>query len=50
MRGLLYEVVPSDPATFAAVIVILLMTTTIAALVPSAKAARVDPLVALRHE
>ncbi len=50
MRTLLYEVEPTDPATFAAVTLLVLLTSVAAALIPSARAARVDPLVALRHE
>ena len=50
MRTLLYEVEPTDPATFGAVTLLVLLTSVAAALIPSARAARVDPLVALRHE
>jgi putative ABC transport system permease protein len=50
MTGLLYEVTPTDPATFAAVIFTLAATALAACCGPAFKAARVDPLVALRHE
>jgi putative ABC transport system permease protein len=50
MTGLLYEVTPTDPATFAAVIGVLAATALAACCGPALKAARVDPLVALRHE
>jgi ABC-type lipoprotein release transport system permease subunit len=50
MTSLLYEIEPTDPATFIAVAVVLLLTSLAASLIPSAKAAGVDPLVALRHE
>ncbi len=50
MTSLLYETAPTDPATFAAVALLVLLTSLAAALIPSARAARVDPLVALRHE
>ena len=50
MRTLLYEIEPTDPATFAAVTLLVLLTSVAAALIPSARAARIDPLVALRHE
>lgn len=50
MSTLLYEVEPTDPMTFVAVAALLVLTTLLASLIPSAKAARVDPLVALRHE
>ena len=50
MTGLLYEVTPTDPSTFAAVIGVLAATALAACCGPAFKAARVDPLVALRHE
>ena len=50
MTGLLYEVTPTDPATFAAVVGVLAATALAACCGPAFKAARVDPLVALRHE
>jgi putative ABC transport system permease protein len=50
MTNLLYGIEPTDPATFAAVATLLVVTSLAASLIPSAKAARVDPLVALRHE
>ena len=50
MTGLLYEVTPTDPATFAAVIGVLAATALVACCGPALKAARVDPLVALRCE
>jgi predicted permease len=50
MTSLLYEVTPTDPATFAAVIGALAATALAACCGPALKAARVDPLVALRCE
>jgi putative ABC transport system permease protein len=50
MTGLLYEVTPTDPPTFAAVVGVLAATALAACCGPALKAARVDPLVALRHE
>ncbi len=50
MRTLLFEVEPTDPITFASVATLLVLTSLAAAMIPSVRAARVDPLVALRHE
>jgi putative ABC transport system permease protein len=46
----LFEVKPTDPATFLSVAAILALTGVIAGLVPAWRATRVDPLVALRWE
>jgi putative ABC transport system permease protein len=50
MATLLFEVKPNDRLTFAVVAIALAATALMAALVPALKAARVDPLVALRYE
>lgn len=50
MATLLFEVKPNDQLTFAVVAIALSATALLAALVPALKAARVDPLVALRYE
>jgi putative ABC transport system permease protein len=46
----LFEVKPTDPATFAAVAGVLLTTALAACAIPALRAMRVDPLVALRNE
>jgi putative ABC transport system permease protein len=46
----LFAVSSSDPITLASVIVIVLLVATIAALVPAVRAARIDPMEALRDE
>jgi putative ABC transport system permease protein len=50
LTGLLYEVTPTDPATFAGVAIVLAATALAACGGPALKAALVDPIVALRCE
>ena len=49
LRGLLYGVTPTDPATLAAVTVLLLATAGIAVYLPARRATRVDPVQVLRE-
>ncbi|MFP5265682.1 MAG: ABC transporter permease [Blastocatellia bacterium] len=50
MTSLLYGVTPTDPLTFVAVAVLLSAIALLAIVLPARKAARVDPLVALKYE
>ncbi|MDX6456422.1 MAG: hypothetical protein QOJ51_1460 [Acidobacteriaceae bacterium] len=46
----LFEIKPTDPATFLSVAAVLALTGIIAGLLPAQRATRVDPVVALRWE
>ena len=50
MQTLLYEVSPTDVPTFALVAAMVFMLTLAASFVPSLRATRIDPIVALRSE
>jgi ABC-type antimicrobial peptide transport system permease subunit len=50
LEGLLFGVETSDPMTFVLAPVVIALTALLACLLPARRAARVDPLVALRYE
>lgn len=50
LSGMLYGVSPTDAVTLSAVIVLVLVVAALAALIPSFRAARVDPMGVLREE
>jgi putative ABC transport system permease protein len=50
LTSLLFEVKPSDPATFALVGALLAVAALCACLIQARRATRVDPIVALRYE
>jgi len=50
LMSLLYEVTPTDPSTFAIVVGLLGTAAFAACCGPALKAARVDPVVALRYD
>jgi ABC-type lipoprotein release transport system permease subunit len=48
IAGLLYEVRPTDAATFAAVAFLLAIVATVACWIPTRRATQIDPVEALR--
>jgi putative ABC transport system permease protein len=50
LKTQLYEISPNDPATYIAVPIVLILVAALAAFLPTRRATRVDPVVALRHE
>jgi len=50
MKAVLYQVEPTDTATFAVVTLMLGLVALVANYVPARRATRIDPLSALRHD
>jgi predicted permease len=48
MRAMLFEVTPSDPLTYAAIVALLAVAALLASLLPARRAAGIDPIAALR--
>jgi putative ABC transport system permease protein len=50
LSGMLYDLTPLDPATYAAVAILFALVAFVASYLPARRATRVDPVVALRRE
>ena len=50
MTTLLFNVKPTDPAVYASVSALLIGVALVASYLPAQRAARIDPLIALRDE
>ena len=50
IQASLFEVTPTDPATYTAVALLLLLVAAIACLIPVRRATTVSPIIALRHD
>jgi ABC-type antimicrobial peptide transport system permease subunit len=49
-RGILFDLTPTEPRLFLAAALVLATAAALAGWVPARRAARVDPLIALRHD
>jgi putative ABC transport system permease protein len=50
MQNLIFEVSPTDPATFALIALLMVSVALIATFIPARRATKVDPLQALHNE
>jgi putative ABC transport system permease protein len=48
MKGLLFDVAATDPLTFVAVSLLLVCVAVVACFIPARRAAKTDPIIALR--
>jgi predicted permease len=50
IKGLLYAVSPTDPLTFIGIAILLIFVASMACYIPARRAAKVDPMIALKYE
>jgi len=50
LRSQLFEIAPTDTLTYATVAFALFIVSLVASWIPARRAARIDPLTALRHD
>jgi putative ABC transport system permease protein len=50
MQSVLYDIRPSDPLTFAQVVIVLLGAALLASWLPARRALKIDPVTALRYD
>ena len=50
LKSLLFQVSATDPATFIGIAFLFVLVSVLASFIPARRAAKVDPMVALRYE